>query len=78
MKITGNWAAAAPQEEDVSPFPCILEEQMTLDTDELLLHVLDPIDSTLFTVKDDDSVALSGLQEETDFGDFLLDAVDWL
>lgn len=40
---------------------------------------LDPIDSTLFPCLDQvEGGALSELQADPEFGEFLLDAVDWL
>jgi hypothetical protein len=38
---------------------------------------LDPIDSSLFSVKKDDDGALP-VSLQDDFGEFLLDAVQWL
>jgi hypothetical protein len=40
---------------------------------------LDPIDSTLFpSLEEAESTVLSELQADPEFGEFLLDAVDWL
>jgi len=41
---------------------------------------LDPIDSSLFSVKDDNKLPtlLSDEENEDEFGEFLLDAVQWL
>lgn len=46
------------------------------DDDLLTLPELDPIDSSLFTVDEEELAILSDSEEE--FGKFLLDAVDWL
>ena len=78
VKITGDTAEAVFQDEDLAPYPCSSEESMAMDADELLHQVLDPIDSSLFTVKEEEVAILSGSEEENDFGEFLLDAVDWL
>lgn len=81
MKITGDTAAAVyPEQDDFTPSPCLAENSMNVvmddDDDLLTLPELDPIDSSLFTVDEEELAILSDSEEE--FGKFLLDAVDWL
>jgi hypothetical protein len=73
VKITGAAPTfpILPDDTMLSPEPCLSDTAK-----------LDPIDSALFPNPMDDAVAvLSGTDEEEDvveFGEFLLDAVDWL
>lgn len=73
MKITGA----------VPTFP-ILPDDVLLDPEPCLSAIkLEPIDSSLFPcpLDEDPTAVLSGTDEDEDvaeFGEFLLDAVDWL
>ena len=70
MKITGD-APSLPLHFDepiLPPQPCLSESLK-----------IEPIDSTLFPVLEEEpSAVLSLPEQETEFGEFLLDAVDWL
>ncbi len=72
MKITGS-----------SQLPLLPDPSLYLEPDPCPSSVetlkLDPIDSTLFPCLDQaESTVLSELQADPEFGEFLLDAVDWL
>ena len=70
VKIIGD-APTLPLHFDepiLPPQPC-LSESLTID----------PIDSTLFPVLDEEPAPVLAMpDQETEFGEFLLDAVDWL
>jgi hypothetical protein len=76
---TGDEAVAFLEEDDPSPDPCLMEVS-TVDTgvDDLCHIALDPIESSLFILKDDESTGIVDTHEESEFGEFLLDAVEWL
>lgn len=68
MKITGS-SILLPDDTLVSPEPCLSDETVKLD----------PIDSTLFLCPDHaDEDVLPDVHADPEFGEFLLDAVDWL
>lgn len=78
VKITGD-VPSLPLHFDESilpPQPC-LSESLKIDP---IDSKIDPIDSTLFPVLEDDEpvTVLTSHENETEFGEFLLDAVDWL
>lgn len=70
MKITGD-APTLPLRFDepiLPPQPCLSESLK-----------IEPIDSTLFPVLGEEPTPILDSPEvETEFGEFLLDAVDWL
>jgi len=69
VKITGSAPVPLlPDDSLFSPDPCLSEAVK-----------LDPIDSALFPTLDDEVAAvLTDEGEDPEFGEFLLDAVDWL
>jgi hypothetical protein len=72
VKITGCKAAPTLPllpDDELSPEPCLSEE----------LVKLEPIEDTLFPIKDDlESLAVVSDGQEAEFGEFLLDAMEWL
>ena len=67
-------ATAAP-EDSTGAAPDPVGSTWNADVEDLLQVALDPIDASLFPVVSDDSTDLAA---EDEFGEFLMDAVDWL
>ena len=68
VKITGK------EEETTEDLP---DPVLSNEAAEDLLKVLDPLDSSLFLKDHEEETTVPPLPE-TEFSDFLLDAVDWL
>jgi hypothetical protein len=70
---------------DAPSLPILTDSDDPVLTPEVILSAppmvkLDPIDSSLFSVKEEEKLPalLSDEEKEDEFGEFLLDAVQWL